>query len=289
MTTYAIGDIQGCYDELQALLKKISFNAEKDTLWFTGDLVNRGPQSLEVLRFVKSLGDRAITVLGNHDLHLLAIASGNSRLNKKDTLTPVLEANDSVELLHWLRHQPVFHYDKQLNIALVHAGLAPEWDLKQAEDCARELESTLRGDNHVEYFSHMYGNKPNRWSSGLTGWERLRFITNCFTRLRYVNQEGKLCLKAKGSLGTHTKNHIPWFQVASRQSINKTIVFGHWSTLGFYNGLKACDDASGFFNVVGIDSGCLWGGALTAIKLPFSVSGKIKSYQLKCEQNQAPE
>jgi len=289
MTTYAIGDIQGCYDELQALLQKINFNTEKDTLWFTGDLVNRGPQSLDVLRYVKSLGDRAITVLGNHDLHLLAVASGKCSLNKKDTLTPILEANDRVELLHWLRHRPVFHYDKRLNIALVHAGLAPEWDLKQARRCARELESVLRGDDYIDYFSHMYGNKPNRWHSELSGWERLRFITNCFTRLRYVTQEGKLCLKAKGQPGEHAKEYIPWFQVSGRLSSNRTIVFGHWSTLGFYNAVNVNDDASGFYNVVGIDSGCLWGGSLTAVELPFSVSGKVTVYQLKCKQKQEPQ
>ncbi|NOZ54007.1 MAG: symmetrical bis(5'-nucleosyl)-tetraphosphatase [Gammaproteobacteria bacterium] len=281
MTTYAIGDVQGCHTELQALLEKINFNIKQDTLWFAGDIVNRGPQSLDVLRFIKSLGDRAITVLGNHDLHLLAVACGKSKLHKRDTLLPILKAKDKVELLHWLRHRPLLHYDKQLNTILVHAGLAPEWNLKQAKCCARELENILRSDRYVEYFSHMYGNKPNRWHAELSGWERLRFITNCFTRLRYVTKEGKLCLNAKGPLGSHAKGCLPWFQVDGRQCSNKTIIFGHWSTLGFYNAVNV-SDASTFANVVGIDSGCLWGGMLTAVALPFSVNGEITAHQINC-------
>ncbi len=182
MAIYAIGDIQGCFDELQALLDQIGFDAGRDQLWFTGDLVNRGPKSLETLRFVKGLGRSAVTVLGNHDLHLLAVAYGHGKKLAKDTLKPILKAKDGDELIDWLRHRPIMHYDKKLDTAMVHAGLPPQWDLETARSCAGELEAVLRGDAYMDFIANMYGNKPKRWKKSLEGIDRLRFITNAFSR-----------------------------------------------------------------------------------------------------------
>jgi bis(5'-nucleosyl)-tetraphosphatase (symmetrical) len=273
MAIYAIGDVQGCYDELMALLGLIRFDPAADTLWFTGDIVNRGPKSLSVLRFVKELGEGAVTVLGNHDLHLLAIASGHSKLRKDDTLKEILKADDSEELLTWLRNRPLLHHDANLGIYMLHAGLPPQWTVEQTLQCAKEVENILRGDRFEKYFENMYGNKPVRWKPSLTGWDRLRFITNCFTRLRYVDSDGKLCLGAKGSIGSQPANFIPWFQHPARQTKEVLCVFGHWSTLGYYNGN----------GVIALDSGCLWGGKLTAVRLDIDAVERI-SYQVSCKE-----
>jgi len=258
MSTYAIGDIQGCYTELQRLLELIQFNPHKDVLWCTGDLVNRGPNSLEVLRFFNGLKERAIVVLGNHDLHLLAVAEGHTEyLKPQDTLTPILEAPDREELLDWLRRRPFLHHDADLELTLIHAGIPPQWDLLQARQCAAEVEQALRGQNYQEYLANLYGNEPKKWDEKLTGWERLRFITNCFARLRYCTAKGKLAMKKKGapSFEVHDKEQ-PWFWWP-RASSDMPIIFGHWSTLGYY-----ADNG-----VYGLDTGCLWGGALTALRL----------------------
>lgn len=257
MATYAIGDVQGCFDELQDLLKKISFDAQRDHLWFTGDLVNRGPKSLEVVRFVKALGERGVSVLGNHDLHLLAVAQGHERYRNKDTFDDILKAPDRDELLHWLRHRPFLHHDTGLGFTLIHAGLPPQWDLAQAKACAKEVEAVLRGKDFAAYLEHMYGNDPAQWSDTLTGWKRLRFITNCFTRLRYCDVAGCLALEEKGPPGTQPTPYLPWFEIPQRRSHGLSILFGHWSTLG------ARTDPG----VYPLDSGCLWGGALTALRL----------------------
>ncbi len=257
MAVYAIGDIQGCLDELLALLEAIRFDPDEDRLWFVGDLVNRGPQSLETLRFVRDLGERAITVLGNHDLHLLALAAGNHRFQDSDDLRPVLEAPDRDELIHWLRHRPLLHHDPELAFTMVHAGLPPQWDLATAIACAREVEAVIQGPDHVDFFDRMYGNKPNRWDPALEGMDRWRFITNCFTRLRFVTRKGKLKLKLKGSPGGQKKKYLPWFLHPHRRTRDQRIVFGHWSTLGY----------SVAENTWGIDTGCLWGGRLTALRL----------------------
>jgi bis(5'-nucleosyl)-tetraphosphatase (symmetrical) len=278
MAIYAIGDVQGCYDELMALLELIRFDSSTDTLWFTGDIVNRGPKSLEVLRFVKDLGARAVTVLGNHDLHLLAIASGHSKLRKDDTLKDILKADDSEELLSWLRHRPLLHHDAGLNIFLLHAGLPPQWTMEQALHCAGEVETVLRGERFEKYFQNMYGNKPVRWKPTLKGWDRLRFITNCFTRLRYVDSEGKLCLGAKGPIGSQPDSFIPWFRHPQRQNQEQTCVFGHWSTLGFYSGN----------GVIALDSGCLWGGSLTAIRLDIEPGDRV-TLQVPCKPARQPK
>lgn len=258
MAVYAIGDIQGCYDELRASLDLVRFDPADDRLWFVGDLVNRGPKSLETLRFVRDLGDRAISVLGNHDLHLLAIASGNTRKAGKDTLGAVLGAPDCDELLHWLRHRPLLHHDRALGFAMLHAGLPPQWSIEQAENLAHEVEAVLQSNDHIEYFDEMYGNRPDRWSESLSGIQRLRFITNCFTRLRYCSADGVLALKEKGPPGTQAnRTDLPWFEQPTRLSRDTRIVFGHWSTLGYVQK----------HNVWALDTGCLWGGALTLLRL----------------------
>jgi bis(5'-nucleosyl)-tetraphosphatase (symmetrical) len=260
MAVYAIGDIQGCHEELQRALESIAFDPGSDRLWFVGDLVNRGPDSLQVLRFVRGLGDVALTVLGNHDLHLLALAAGNRKHKEDSGLHQVLAAPDRDELLHWLRHRPLAHHDPGLDFLLIHAGLPPEWDLETTLRCAREVEEVLRGDGHVEYFMQMYGNKPNRWDERLQGMERWRFITNCLTRLRFCEADGSLALKEKGPPGSQAWGRIPWFEHPLRRTRGQRIVFGHWSTLGYRTE----------HNVWALDTGCLWGGALTLLRLDAS-------------------
>lgn len=257
MSTYAIGDIQGCEDELRQLLDRVAFDPARDCLWFAGDLVNRGPGSLGVLRLVHSLDACSVTVLGNHDLHLLALAEGNSRHARKSNLDAILAAPDRDELLHWLRHRPLMHHDPHRGFTLVHAGLPPQWTLAEALSHARELEETLRGPDYRDFLFAMYGNEPSRWSPDLRGIERLRFIANCLTRLRYCTLDGTLALKEKGTLATRPPELVPWFQFPGRLTSGNRIVFGHWSALGYWDR----------DNVWGIDSGCLWGGHLTAIRL----------------------
>ena len=259
MAVYAIGDIQGCDDELGHLLTRLGFSPSRDTLWFVGDLVNRGPRSLEALRRVKALGASAICVLGNHDLHLLALVlSPHEPVKSKDTLDSILNAPDRDELIHWLRHRPMLHHDAQLGYAMVHAGLPPQWNLAQAQTCARELEAVLRDEQQCrELFANMYGDKPDRWSDDLKGMARLRFITNCLTRLRYCRTDGTLELKFKGQVKDAPGDLLPWFKVPDRRWRDARIVFGHWSALGYY-------DADG---VLGIDTGCVWGEKLCAVRL----------------------
>jgi bis(5'-nucleosyl)-tetraphosphatase (symmetrical) len=257
MATYAIGDIQGCYDALLRLLERLPFDPSKDKLWLVGDLVNRGPDSLRVLRFVKDLGDRVVVVLGNHDLHLLALAAGNPKHAKKSNLHDVLEAEDRDELLDWLRHRPLMHHDPNKEFAMVHAGLPPQWDLAKALACARELEAVLRGPHYREYLHAMYGNDPAYWNEALTGMERLRVITNCLTRLRFCDAQGNLALKEKGPPGSQPGAFLPWFTVPGRATRGDRLIVGHWSTLGY----MAQD------NVWALDTGCIWGGSLTAIRI----------------------
>ncbi|HYM33987.1 MAG TPA: symmetrical bis(5'-nucleosyl)-tetraphosphatase [Steroidobacteraceae bacterium] len=259
MSTYAIGDVQGCYAELSELLALIKFNPSRDQLWFVGDLVNRGPQSLEVLRYVRSLGPAAITVLGNHDLHLLAVAfGGQDRLRADDTLDAILNARDRDELLDWLRHQPLLHHDTRIDYTMIHAGLPPQWDLRAAQDCGHEVEAALRNDHAVkELFAHMYGNKPNRWSDSLDGTDRLRFIVNCFTRMRVCDADGRLDLKFKGKLKNIPEGFFPWFRAPKRRSEKLRILCGHWSALDYYDG----------DGILALDTGCVWGGRLCAVRL----------------------
>jgi len=270
LATYAVGDLQGCLDPLKALLDQIEYAPERDRLWFAGDVVNRGPQSLESLRFVRDLGDGAVTVLGNHDLNLLAVAAGVRKQHRKDTLAPILEASDRDELLNWLRRQPVMHRDEGLEFSLVHAGLPPQWDLDEAQARAMELEIVLRGDQCDEFFTHMYGDGPAKWKDTLEGWERIRFITNCFTRMRYCDTKGRLSLDDKGPLGSQARGLMPWFEVPERKSAGQRILFGHWAALN----LPQEKDPAG--RIYHLDSGCVWGERLTALRLEdrqyFSVS-----------------
>ncbi len=256
MTVYAIGDIQGCFDDLRRLLDKIAFDESSDQLWFVGDLVNRGPDSLAVLRFIKRLDARAVTVLGNHDLHLLAVADGIDKLKGGDTFDAILAAPDRDELVQWLRHRPLLHTDPLVGFTMLHAGLPPEWSIRQARAHAGEVEAVLRGPLCSEFFHHMYGDQPDHWDDALVEWDRLRFIVNCFTRLRFVDETGRVHLKAKGAPATN-RHLIPWFRAAGRQSKGERIVFGHWSTLGLVME----------HDVYALDTGCVWGGALTALRL----------------------
>lgn len=257
MSVYAIGDVQGCYDALRRLLDALHFDAGGDRLWFTGDLVNRGPDSLKVLRYVLGLGERAVTVLGNHDLHLLAVAQGRARIKKHDTLDELLAAPDRERLLDWLRRRPFLHHDPDLGYTLVHAGLLPQWDLPTAQRLAYEAGQALAGDEAGEFFAHMYGDLPDHWRDDLQGFDRLRVIVNAFTRLRYCDLEGNMDLRLKGAPGTQPAGMLPWFQVPHRLNRNLRIVFGHWSTLGAVQG----------DGVICLDSGCLWGHELSAVRL----------------------
>ncbi|MFI4890847.1 MAG: symmetrical bis(5'-nucleosyl)-tetraphosphatase [Steroidobacterales bacterium] len=257
MALYAIGDVQGCDAELGELLGDLHFSADRDQLWFVGDLVNRGPDSLKVLRRIRSLGAAATVTLGNHDLHLLAVAEGCASLRRSDTLAQVLEAPDRDVLLDWLITRPLMHVDAALNLAMLHAGLAPEWDIATAAACARELEDSLRR-NPRALFETLYGDQPDRWDPALQGADRLRFITNCFTRLRCLDADGRLALRAKQSpKKAAAAGLVPWFEARCARWRGTRIVFGHWSTLGFHS----TDD------VVGLDTGCVWGGSLSALRL----------------------
>lgn len=257
MAIYAIGDVQGCYQQLQQLLDKLDFSTDRDKLWFAGDIVNRGPDSLQTLRFIRSLGDHAVTVLGNHDLHLLAVANGRGKQGKKDTIKDILEAPDRNELLDWLCHRPLMHYDRKLDICMVHAGIYPHWTISQALDHASEVEAMLQSTKSHEFFHHMYGDKPPIWSDHLKGWDRLRVITNIFTRMRYCKLDGHLTLKDKGAPGTQPSDTIPWFQHPERKNRDTAMIFGHWSTL----------TDPGIENLYPLDTGCLWGGQLTALRI----------------------
>jgi len=248
------------------LLDRINFDPAADRLWLVGDLVNRGPGSLEVLRLVKSLGDSAITVLGNHDLHLLAVAEGAAELHRTDTLDEILAAPDRDELLRWLRHQRLLH--AQDGFVLVHAGLLPQWSVAQAESLAHEVETALRGDDYAIFLARMYGNSPHNWDDSLTGYKRLRVIVNAFTRMRICTNEGEMEFKFKGEVENIPAGYMPWFDIPKRASAKSTVIFGHWSALG----LKLTP------NVIALDTGCLWGGPMTAIRLE-----DRKLFQVSCK------
>lgn len=257
MAVYAIGDVQGCFTALLALLDRLHFDRTRDWLWFAGDLVNRGPQSLEVLRFVKVLGDSAVTVLGNHDLHLLTVAYGQGRLKPKDTFADVLAAPDRDDLLTWLRHRPLLHHDPTFGITLIHAGLPPQWTLAMAQDYAAEVEAVLRGPDYSLFLKNLNGPPPDPVVAASDTWERLRYSTHCLTRLRFCDADGGLNAEATGPPGSQPPPYLPWFAFPQRASADLTMVFGHWSSLGLYQ-------APG---VYGLDTGCVWGGALTALCL----------------------
>lgn len=255
MATYAIGDIQGCFEALQRMLALIEFEPTQDRLWFVGDLVNRGPDSLAALRFIKDLGDGAVTVLGNHDLHLLTVAAGFARLHRGDTLSEILEAPDREDLLHWLRSRKLMHAED--GWAMVHAGLLPQWSVEQALALAQEVECVLAGPEYLDLLSTMYGNQPEEWRDDLAGMDRLRVIINAMTRLRLCSRSGRMEFRHKSAPRSLPEGYFPWYAIPGRQSAGRPIIFGHWSTLG----LHASQD------VVALDSGCLWGNALSAMRL----------------------
>jgi bis(5'-nucleosyl)-tetraphosphatase (symmetrical) len=259
MATWAIGDIQGCHDALQRLLEAIRFDPAVDHLWFCGDLVNRGGQSLQTLRLVKSLDLHSVVVLGNHDLSLLAIAQRREDEQRKVNadLQSILFAPDREELLEWLRMRPLFHADRKLGWAMVHAGLAPKWSIAIAERRAHEVESRLRSRNHDKLLKNMYGNKPDAWSPKLEGPERLRAIINVMTRLRFCNARGVIAFNEKGKPGTQRAGLYPWYEVPGHAPRELNVVCGHWSTLGLFMGL----------GIYAIDTGCVWGNKLTALEL----------------------
>jgi bis(5'-nucleosyl)-tetraphosphatase (symmetrical) len=265
MATYAIGDVQGCFDELQALLARLDFG-QRDRLWFVGDLVNRGPKSLEVLRFVRSLGSRAVTVLGNHDLHLVTQHEGFERPRKDDTIHDVLAAPDRKELVDWLRKRPMMHARGEF--AMVHAGLLPQWTIKRSLGLGREVQTALAARNYRDFLANMYGSKPDQWSDELEGWDRLRVIVNAMTRMRFATPKGKMDFYAKGAAAP--KGFSAWFDLRPKEKAS--LICGHWSALG----LKLRP------RLAALDSGCVWGGKLSALRLE-----DRKLYQVPCRGHQA--
>ena len=261
MSTYAIGDVQGCYSELRSLLRECGFDARRDRLWFVGDLVNRGPCSLEVLRFVADLGDRAHVVLGNHDLHLVASAHGVRRLRDKDTFHDVLDAADGEALVDWLRDRPIVHHDPERAFVMAHAGIAPAWTIDDAIRLGRELSDALRGADRSRLLSGMYGNKPDRWRDSLAGLDRLRFVTNAFTRMRYCHADGRLDFSETRPPGAQDRSLAPWYTLRDAGVDGASIVFGHWATLQLLAALPRA------LHVRHVDTGCVWGGSLTALRL----------------------
>jgi len=267
MATYAIGDVQGCYDELQRLLREVSFDPLRDRLWFVGDLVNRGPKSLDVLRFVADLGERAVAVLGNHDLHFLAQYAGVEHPRRDDTLDELLGAGDAAALAAWLRERPMMHVEGAY--AMVHAGLLPQWSVDRARELGSEVERALAGADCDSFLENMYGSQPDRWEEALSGWDRLRVIVNAMTRMRFCDRLGRIDLQGKGT--QPRDGYLRWFD--TRPPGERTLVFGHWSQLGLLQRE----------HVIGIDTGCVWGGALSALRLE-----DRRLYEVRCPGYQAP-
>ena len=256
MATYAIGDIQGCFTSLMALLKRVDFDPARDRLWLVGDLVNRGPDSLRTLRFVRELGPAAVTVLGNHDLYLLMVAYGAVRSRgKDDTIQAVLDAPDRDALLGWLRTRPLMHVED--GFAMVHAGLLPNWTVTQARALAREVEGALAGPYHADLLHNMWGSEPAAWHPDLRDYARMRVIVNAMTRMRFCTLDGQMDFKVKGEVTKAPKGYVPWFEVPGRKSADTTLVFGHWSALGLRIEPR----------LLALDSGCLWGRELSAVRL----------------------
>lgn len=274
MAIYAIGDIQGCAVPFEELLDDLEFDPAKDRLWLTGDLVNRGPHSLETLRMVRGFGDSVTTVLGNHDLHLLAVAEGIRQARPQDDLKRVLRAPDRDELLHWLRHLPMAHVDRERKALMVHAGVYPGWGPSRLLRRAGEVETALRGDDYPEFLRGMYGSEPRKWSGKLAGMDRLRCIANVLTRMRFVDAQRRLDFDQKGPPGSQPPRLMPWYQHPRMQCDGWRIVCGHWSALGF--SLQG--------NIISLDSGCVWGGALTAVRLDGDHSRQC--WQVGCGVNE---
>jgi len=276
MSTYAIGDIQGCYSELQNLLNEINFDERRDELWFAGDLVNKGPKSLQTLRFIKALGVNAKITLGNHDLHLLAVAKNIQPLLKKDTIQEILAADDVEELIDWLKSRPLLITDDNLNFTMVHAGLPPQWSLENAKEFAKECELILQSEKINKLLAEMYGDTPNIWVNSLQDYAKQRFIINCFTRIRFCNSDGMLDFDTKVAPGKQNTSLIPWYSLPNRKTKDNKIIFGHWSTVHIGNEKNFKQ-----YNVYPIDTGCLWGGRLTAMRLEDEKVFSVPSEQQK--------
>jgi bis(5'-nucleosyl)-tetraphosphatase (symmetrical) len=255
MTTYAIGDIQGCHSSLLQLIDRLHATSSNSRFIFVGDLINRGPQSLQTIREIKALGDKAKVILGNHDLHLMAVAYGIRQSHRSDTIQEILMAPDLGDVLDWLRYQPLSMFNT--GHLLVHAGVVPQWTLQQTLSLAGEVEAVLRGPNWLEFLGHMYGNTPAQWSDELHGNNRLRCIVNALTRIRYCTADGTMEFATKEGSVAPESGYMPWFDVPGRKTADTPIVFGHWSTLGLLQRP----------NLLGIDTGCVWGGKLTAVRL----------------------
>lgn len=266
MATYAIGDVQGCFLQLRQVLELIHYDEAKDTLWFTGDLINRGPDSLATLRFISRLPSNTISVLGNHDLALLAAAAGAIKPHPNDTYAEILSADDKDELLEWLRFRPLLHRDPQLNYTLTHAGIYPLWSLDKATALAKEVEHLLQGPKHHEAMHAMFGDLPAMWRDSLTGWDRFRFIINAFTRMRFCDKSGTLDLGNKTEKPHHEMLY-PWFKVPDRKTQHDKLLFGHWAAL------KGQTNTPGVF---ALDTGCVWGNALTALCLETEQRFEVK-------------
>jgi bis(5'-nucleosyl)-tetraphosphatase (symmetrical) len=267
MATYAIGDIQGCFSALERLIQQLQFDPINDRLWFVGDLVNRGPDSASVLRYIKNLGESVVTVLGNHDLHLLAVAAGCVPMREKDTVQDVLTAPDRDDLLEWVRHQPVLY--REGDFLMIHAGLLPEWSAGDAANCAHEVHTMLQSADYRTFLAALYDDKrARRWSSGMTGMDRSVVIAKILTRLRICTVDGRMDLSFKRPPEQVPSGYLPWFQVPSRRNTDATIIFGHWAALGLHMQN----------NVIGLDSGCVWGRQLTAVRLD-----DRQVFQVKCE------
>ena len=265
MATYAIGDVQGCFAELRALLDLVAFDPSRDRLWLVGDLVNRGPASLEVLRFARGLGESALAVLGNHDFHLLNVAAGNVHPHRHDTLQAVLEAPDRDELLDWLARRPLVV--REGDWLMVHAGLLPTWTAQRAVELSAEVEASLSGASRRDFLRHLYGNEPARWSESLQGWDRLRVIVNACTRLRFIAADGRMEFREKRGPEHTPPGFLPWFEVPGRAWPGVSVVCGHWSTLDLY----ATEE------VVMLDTGCVWGRSLSAMRLEDRRLFQVKS------------
>ena len=281
MSLYLIGDLQGCDAPLERLLQKIDFSASRDTLYALGDLVNRGPDSLKVLRRLSGLGDAAQCLLGNHDLHLLAVSQGVRPPGHKDTLHDLLQAPDSEALLDWLRHRSLaLHRHGWL---MVHAGVLPQWDVSQVMALASEVERALRSTNFQEFLNTMYGNTPNRWNDSLQGADRLRVIVNALTRLRFCTPDGAMEFTSSESAGGGPTGYLPWFEVPGRRTLNQPLAFGHWSTL--------VTESEGAItlrhNALPLDTGCVWGGCLTAARLG-ATPGEFELVEVHCAQALQP-
>ena len=267
MATYAIGDLQGCYDPFRRLLDALRFDPDQDRLWLCGDLVNRGPKSLKTLRFVRSLGKSAKVVLGNHDLHLLALAEDVVEFESRfSSLQKLLKAPDLPELTDWLRRRPLAHYDPDLDTLLVHAGTLPAWTIDKTLARAAEVESALAGPGYRDMLAAMYGNTPRKWSGSLRGKKRLRFIVNVLTRMRMITTNGGLNFSHAGSPYRARRNLQPWFSSAANRWGDTRIVFGHWSALGLVV----------LPQLVSVDTGCVWGRQLTAVRLDCRVPRVIQ-------------